>query len=559
MAERLVLEFTERGAKVVSGNIKNIGKESKQSARGVGELKKALGAIGAAVVIRELARMSDVYTNLNNRTRLVTSGQAELTATMGELRKIANETRASFEGTAELFNRIALTAKETGKTNQQILSLTRSINQAIALSGAGAQEAQGALIQLAQGLAAGQLRGEELNSVLEGTPLIAKIIANSLGKTTGELKGLAEQGLITADVVFEAFAKTREELEEQFATTVPTISQAFTVLKNELIFFTGEANNASGAAEGVARAILAITRAVPDAANGLADLAIQAGIWARQSWDAILARVSGDREEMMRIIQARNAFLRAGSAFDTGDRRPGSRPEPPTPPPVSGPSEEQKRLEEILKLIDSVNETSRKKALREALDVSDLEPKLHSIKKRAEELGPPIGEKLPEALDTLERGLTDMERLGIEAFSRLDDVLTDTLLHGEDAVKRFVQSVLREFVRLQIQSALVSLLPEDSMLAAALRPGGGTRGRQFGGPVSPGDRVIVHRNEVVTFGQPARVDPLPVQQGAPNVTAIVVNDPSEVPAAVAMAEDEIVTVIAKNADRVNSVLGQAGV
>src|SRR5690606_2602352 len=97
----------------------------------------------------------------------VTTGTENLTTVTSRLFDVANRTRSSFEGTANLYARVALATKELGIGQQELLTFTERVNQAIILSGASAQEAQAGLIQLSQGLASGALRGDELRSVLE--------------------------------------------------------------------------------------------------------------------------------------------------------------------------------------------------------------------------------------------------------------------------------------------------------------------------------------------------------------------------------------------------------
>jgi len=152
-----------------------------------------------------------------------------------QLAAVAERTRTSFRGVTELFSRLAINSRELGVNQQQLINFTESLNQAIVISGAGTREANAALIQLSQGIASGTLRGDELRSVLEQLPVVADVIANSLGRTRGELRELGREGAITGEVIFNAFAEAREELADRFARTVPTIGQALTLLRNRLV------------------------------------------------------------------------------------------------------------------------------------------------------------------------------------------------------------------------------------------------------------------------------------------------------------------------------------
>lgn len=267
--ERLVIEITEKGALVVKKNIADIGATSKAAGSSVDFLKKSLGALGALALTRTLIGLSDTFTNLQNRIRVVTKNEDELVAVTERLFAIANETRGSFEGTTEVYARLAGSAKDLGVSQEEILQVTKSLNQAVILSGAGAQEANAALIQFSQGIASGALRGDELRSVLEQVPVIADVIADRLGVTRGELRKLGQDGKITAETIFSAFANARKELEERFGETVPTIGQAFQVLKNNVTRVFGEFTTSSGASQTFAETLLLIANNVDKVTEAL--------------------------------------------------------------------------------------------------------------------------------------------------------------------------------------------------------------------------------------------------------------------------------------------------
>ncbi len=231
------------------------------------KLSGLFAGLSTALLVRELAQAADAYTNLQNRLGTVTEGQRQLGIVTEEVFAIANRTRSAFDATAEVYARIGASAKELGRTQLQLLGFTESLNQAVVLSGASAQEASAGLIQLSQGLASGALRGDELRSVLEQLPEVADVIAKGLGVTRGELRLLGAEGKITADIVLDSFASARKELSERFAKTVPTISQSFVVLRNNFVQFVGELDQANGASAGVSRAIILLAENLDRAAD----------------------------------------------------------------------------------------------------------------------------------------------------------------------------------------------------------------------------------------------------------------------------------------------------
>lgn len=223
-----------------------------------GLIKRAFAIGGLALLIRQLGGLADTYTNLQNRLRNVANGTSQLNAVTRELFDIANRTRSQYESTAELYARVGNAVKELGRSQAETLRFTESLNQAVILSGASATEAQAGIIQLAQGLASGTLRGDELNSVLEQLPMVADVIAHSLGITRGELRAMGAEGKITADIVFDAFSKAREELADKFAKTVPTVGQSLVVFKNKFLQVFGGLDTGLGVTRTLAKIILLV-------------------------------------------------------------------------------------------------------------------------------------------------------------------------------------------------------------------------------------------------------------------------------------------------------------
>ncbi len=256
--ERLLIEVSEKGALVVKRNIDDIGKGAKKTGGAVRLLQGALGLLAAGALIRSMIQLSDTFTNIQNRLRTVTDSTEELVAVTNELFLISERTRSSFEATAEVYARVALASKDLGISQKRTLEFTESLNQAVILSGASATEAQAGLLQLSQGLASGTLRGDELRSVLEQLPVVADVIAKHMGITRGELRLMGQEGKISAEIVLDAFASAREELAERFGETVPTIGQAFTLLRNNVIRLVGEFTTGSGASSAFAEAIMMI-------------------------------------------------------------------------------------------------------------------------------------------------------------------------------------------------------------------------------------------------------------------------------------------------------------
>lgn len=256
--ERIEITITESGSKIVKRNLEDVGQTATKTSSSVDFLKRTLGGLAAAFTVRELARTVDEYTNFQNRLRSTGAAANQLNAIYGQLLQSANQTRQSLSGTIETYSRLAVSAKALGVSQQQVINFTRSLNEAVALSGASATEAENGLIQLSQGMAAGVLQGQDLKSVLEQLPAVADVIAQHMNVTRGQLRQLAATGKITSTEIIQAFKEASNSLDERFAKTVPTIGQSLTVLKNNFTTFLGQMNTSAGISRTLAEIILTL-------------------------------------------------------------------------------------------------------------------------------------------------------------------------------------------------------------------------------------------------------------------------------------------------------------
>ena len=253
--ERIDIVVTERGTRVVKRNLGDVGKQADASTKRVNLLGAALTAIGGTLLLRQLIKYSDTFTQLQSRLRLVTSGTEDLIRTQEKLFDLAQRNRTGFEQTVELYQRLFRSTRTLGASQQTLLRVIESVNKAIIISGVSAQAANAALVQLGQGLASGALRGDELRSVLEQTPRLAQAIAEGLGVTIGQLRKLGTEGKLTAKSVIEALISQGAALDKEFGQVVPTIEQSFTRLNNVITKFVGESEVLKRVMKGIANTI----------------------------------------------------------------------------------------------------------------------------------------------------------------------------------------------------------------------------------------------------------------------------------------------------------------
>jgi len=234
---------------------KGINSISRQLSIAQKSLLSFIGAQQAIRVTKSLINLADQYTLVNARLRLVAPSTREFATAQGELFEIAQQTRTSFDGTVETYTRLARATQSLGISSSQLASVTRTINQALVVSGTSAESANAALIQLGQGLASGTLRGEELNSVLEQAPRLAEAIAKGMGKTVGQLRLLGAQGRITAENVVSSLLNQRKAVETEFNQMPITVGQALVKVSNRFETFIGNISRSTGATKSLAGAI----------------------------------------------------------------------------------------------------------------------------------------------------------------------------------------------------------------------------------------------------------------------------------------------------------------
>ncbi|EMI6604374.1 tape measure protein, partial [Acinetobacter baumannii] len=166
-----------------------------------------------------------------------------------------------------------------------------------------------------QALASGTLRGEELNSVMEQTPALAKAIAKGMGITVGELRSVAAEGKITSQEIVKALKNVQDEVDALFAKTDITIGQSLTLLNNEITKFVGEAGKGSGAAQALSGSIQLLANNL----NLIADSAFAIGIGLMTKavltkTVAVQASIAASTKQVFATIAERNANIAAAKA-----------------------------------------------------------------------------------------------------------------------------------------------------------------------------------------------------------------------------------------------------
>ena len=215
----------------------------------------ALAALGIGATAQEIAQTADAWAGLNARIKIAVGEHGNAQQAMADVVEIAKETNSNLTATGDLYARLTKIGQEMAIPQDQVLSLTKTINQAIQVSGGSADSAQAAITQLQQALSSGVLRGDEFNSMMEQSPRLTQAMADGLGVTTGELRKMANEGKLTTDVVTKSLLSQSEAIQKEFSAFPLTIGSSIENLKTSWTVFIGEMDQANGISAKVAESI----------------------------------------------------------------------------------------------------------------------------------------------------------------------------------------------------------------------------------------------------------------------------------------------------------------
>lgn len=208
-------------------------------------LKTLRNTIVAAFSTREIVLAANVMIGVENRMNALTGSAAETAMAMDHMRRIASDSRSDFDAVAMLFTRLALATEHLGATQQDVADATQTVANTFIIAGSHAQEANNSARQLAQGLASGALRGDELRSVMENNTILTKMLAEGLDMTIGELREFGHAGKLTAETVMPILIKGTQETNAEISKMPMTLGQAMVALRNNFQFIIGDVQKAT--------------------------------------------------------------------------------------------------------------------------------------------------------------------------------------------------------------------------------------------------------------------------------------------------------------------------
>ncbi|MFX3151818.1 tape measure protein, partial [Klebsiella pneumoniae] len=231
-------------------------------------------------------------------------------------------TQSSLNGTATLYARLERGTRTYNTSAEDLTRLTTIINQGFAVSGATAQEAENAIIQLSQGIASGVLRGEEFNSVSEQGSRLMVALADSMGVSIGQLRAMAAQGQLTTDVVVKGLLSQGDAIGKEFANTTVSIAKGLQVAGNNVTKFFGENSTVKSFAAGFRDSVITISENLETLGTALIGAAaIMGGRFAGALAMATAAQASRVKATIQGIVATRQSAQQEAAAASVTARK----------------------------------------------------------------------------------------------------------------------------------------------------------------------------------------------------------------------------------------------
>lgn len=281
---------------------------------GTSAVAVGVGLASAAAGMAAFVSRADSMRRMANNLRTVTDGATDLRNVQEELFNISQRARAPLEGTVTLYARTARALEHLGTAQSDVLRITETVQKAFAVGGASAAEAQGAAIQLSQGIASDRFSGEEFRSVSENAPVLLRAMATQLGVNIGQLREMAHAGELTGEVVAKSILGASRSIDEDFGKTVSTVEQSFVRLRNATDQYIYDVDSAFGVTENLAKALNSLADNFDSvgssaglALSGLAAFGIaRAGVAGGR---ALAGSVSGARANALDELKAQRNLL----------------------------------------------------------------------------------------------------------------------------------------------------------------------------------------------------------------------------------------------------------
>lgn len=269
VVDRVVVELEARTGQY-ERNLRNAERSATTSTRNIVSSFRTLGAslagIGLGVSVAGVIQLTSAWTDLNSRAVQATGSINAGRDAIDRLAQVARRTYSPLEQTAEAFLRNSTSLYELGVNTQQQLDLTEALNNSLVISAARGDRARQVNEAFSRALALGELRGQELNTVIQNGGRLAQALADSMGVSTNELRRLGQQGRITTRELL-GITSQLEQLRAEADAMPATVSDGFVLLGNAVLQFVGQVDQATGVSSVLADQIILLADSIEESAR----------------------------------------------------------------------------------------------------------------------------------------------------------------------------------------------------------------------------------------------------------------------------------------------------
>lgn len=244
---------------------KSVQKTTKNMTTAVKTFAAAYIGLNAIDLARTMARQADAMTNVNSKLKLVTTSSEQLLKVQKEIFNLSQNTRSSFTGNIELYQRMAMATKNLNLSQNEMIGLTKSINQAMTISGTTASGAQALVVQLGQAFSSNfQAVAQELGTIRDQAPRLYQAMLDGTGMTSAAFKKAAEDGKLSSDIIIKALQAQSASVSKDFGKMVITIDGANQQISNSFTTAIGKFDQMAGASKIVAAEISSISKSIDE-------------------------------------------------------------------------------------------------------------------------------------------------------------------------------------------------------------------------------------------------------------------------------------------------------
>ena len=414
----------------------------------------------AAFGVREIIRAGDTFINIQNRMNALTGSAEETAQAMAHMNRIANQSGSDFAAVGNLFTRLTIATKEFGITQQNVADAVQTVANTFVISGAESSEAANSARQLAQGLASGALRGDELRSVMENNVVLTRLLADGLGITVGELRDFGKEGKLTAQAILPILVNAVDDTTETVTNMDLTVGQATTRLRTNFTTMLGSLQNATGIFTGVANAIGLMAN----------NIEVLIGVIGVLTVRAIPAMITSLRMLKVALLQnpltaAAVAVAAVGTAIHSA---------------VTQTKTLDEQIAEIQNKLEIINKSGRVRiGLKDVFDPEQVEAERIRLEALLEELlalKAEADKPFSLNLDDFKTNLGDIEKITTNsiqvvktfaetvegqltnAFKKFFDITSDGFLKFKDLATSVARAVINELINVFIVQKLVGMI-----------------------------------------------------------------------------------------------------